>query len=192
MAQPIRPEIARADQRMHQQRQQRDRRGLRRDHFGQQQQHPASGSLRQRHPGAVIGENFPAPQVRHHAARQLAIGGDQRGAALWHFERFTQQDCDGLRFFAGMRTGHQPHTGQAPRRSGQIDPARAGGGRQEQVGDRAAALRQRSAQPGTVPRIDLGAGHAHPVQQQLEVILRVRCRILRPERCFVRAGRDPG
>ena len=127
----------------------------------------------------------------HHSAGQIAVGGDQRGAALWYLKRFTQQDRNRLRFLAGMRAGHQPHPRQAPRCGGQIDPARAGGWRQEQVGDRAAAGGRRCAKPGAVPRIDLSAGHSHPIEQQLEVILRVRCSVLRAERCFVCAGRNP-
>ena len=145
MIEPVGPARARMDQRMHQQREQRHRRGVARHHLRQQQQHAACGSLRQRTPSAVIGLDTPAAQLRDHPSRKAPVRRDQGGAAFGHFQRLAQQDRNRLRLIARMRAFHQPHGRQTPLRCRQIDPAGARGRRQKQVGDRAAAFGRRGA-----------------------------------------------
>ena len=72
--------------------------------------------------------------------------------------------------------------------AGRSTQRRARLGRQEQVGDRAAALGRRRAEAGAVPRLHLAARHAHAVEQQLEVVLRVGHRIAAAERRIAGLG----
>lgn len=160
--------------------------------FGQKQHQAARGGLRQRQARGIVGGNVPAGEVRDDARGQPAIGGDDRHAPLGHFQRLPHENGDGLRFLLGMRAFHQAHAGQAAPFRLQPHPRRGGLRRQEQVGDHRAARRRRGAGTGAVPRRHFLAGDAHAVQQQLEVILRVRHRVMGPERRVLRPGRIAG
>ena len=179
---PRRPVVVLAHQRVGQQGNQRHRRGLFRHHLGQQQQHAPRRGLRQGLSRGIVGLDPPALQLGDHPGGEAAIGGDERHPLFRQFQRMADQHRDRLRFLPGVRALHQPHAGKPPLRRGQPGPAGAGLGRQEQVRDRLAALRWRGGEPGAMPQLDLAALHAHAVEQQLEVILRVRHRVVPSER----------
>ena len=158
---------------MFKQRQQRHRRGILCQNLSQQQQHPACCGLRQGPASGIIRLNPPTPQVGDNPARQPAIRRYQRDPPLWLGQGLTNQDRNGLGFLARMRGFHQPHARHTAAFGRQVNPAGASRGRQEQAGNGPAPGRRRSGDTGTVPRLDFTPRHAHPVQQQLQMVLRV-------------------
>ena len=158
---------------MPQQRDQRHRRGAFGPGFGQQQQQASGCCLRQWSPGAVIGGDVPALQVRDHAFGQSAIGGNHGHAPFGQFQCPAHQHGNGQRLFARMRRFHQPHAGQTPIVGGQRRPHRACDRRQEQAGNRPAARRWRGGDPRAVPRPDFAARDSHAIKQQFQMILRM-------------------
>ena len=133
-------------------------------------------------PAAVCDKGRPAlssasiPQRSSKAeTRDASIrsGVTKRGGAARRLDRLAQRDGDGLRF--GRRIGELggADAGQAALARRQRVPfvAEVGGG--HGVGDGAAAHRRRRAAPARRPDRDLAARHAHPVEQQLQMKLRV-------------------
>ena len=167
---------------MLEQRHQGHRRGFFGSGLGEQEQEPPGGGLRERPPGGIVGLDVPAAQVMHDAAGEPAVGRDHRNALFRLFQRLAHQQRDRLRFLLGIGRLEQAHARKPPLVGGQIDPRLARLGRQEQVRDRVAALGRALAEPGAVPRLDLAARDPHPVEQQLEVILRMRHRVAARER----------
>ena len=55
-----------------------------------------------------------------------------------------------------------------------------------------AALGRRGGKSGAVPRLNLGAVDPHAIEQQLQVVLRMRHCIAAAKRRLARAGCDPG
>ena len=159
---------------MSEQGQQRHRRSLLRRHFGQQQQQPPRRGLRQRPPRSVVGKDVPALQVRDHPGSQPAIRGDQRGAPGGNFQSLPDQQGNRLCLFFGMGAFHQPDAGKAALIGLQRDPACTALGRQKQIGNRLAALCRGGRHSRAMPGIDLSPVHAHAVQQQFKMVLRVR------------------
>ena len=171
------PALTRADQWMAEQRDQRHRRHRLGDRFGDEQQHTPRRGLRQGAPRGVVGLDVPPRKVRDHPPGQAAVGRDQCGAFFRRFQSLAQQQRDRLRFVLGVGRGHHPHAREPAFLGRQLRPDAACLGRQEQAGDCAAALGRPARKPGAMPGLHLAAVHPHAIEQQLEVILRMRHRI---------------
>ncbi len=179
---PGRTALARPDQRVLEQRHQRDRRRALGGHFRQEQQHPTRRGLRQRPPRRVVRLDVPPPQVLHDTRGKPAVGRDHCNALFGHLERLPHEQRDRLRLLFGIGGFHQPHAGQPPPLGRQIDPRSACLGWQEQARDRVAAFWRSLAETRAVPRLHFVARDPQPVEQQLQVVLRVRHRVVAPDR----------
>ena len=177
------------DQRMRQQPHQRHGRGVLRHHLGQQQEQPPRGGLRQRAARRIVGSDIPAVEMMHHPPRQCAVRGYDRHAPFGLVERFAHQQRDRLRLFFWRGTGHCPQARQAALFGRQIDPALARLGREKQRADRMATLGRRRGEALAMPRLHFFPRNAHAVEQQLEVILRMRHCIVARKRRRSRLGR---
>ena len=139
----------------------------------QQTQQAARRGQGQRTPRRIVCGDIPAFQMLHHPPRKPAIGGDDGDAPFGLFQRLAHQQRDCLRFFLDRRAGQQPHTGKTTVGRVEAHPVAARLRGQKQRGNRAAAGRFRRRDPAPVPRLHLRPVDAHPVQQQLQVILRM-------------------
>ena len=138
------------------------------------EQQGARRRLRERPAGAVVGLDPPAPQMRRDAAGERAVGRDQGGGAPRLLQRLAQRDA---RSPAPPRPGRRARararrSAGARRAAGPAICAVKRGGRHG-VGDGAAARRRRVAAAAPAPALDLAAADAHPVEQQLQVELRM-------------------
>ena len=180
------------DQRMAEQRHQRNRRGPLRHDFGEQQHEPPGSRLRQGTTGGIVSKDVPSGQMMHHAPRQSAIGRDHGDALARTLQSLAHQQGDSLRFLFGIGAAHDPDACQTALVSRQIDPRLAGFRREKQRSDRVAAFRRRGGESLAMPGPHLLARDAHPIEQQFEVILRMRHRIGARERGLPRTGRGSG
>ncbi len=78
-------------------RRKRAERGLR----GKPCERPGRG-VGERIAAGIVDRNGPARQCGEHAARERAVGGDQRCGLVRRLQRFAQCDRDGERFFLGI------------------------------------------------------------------------------------------
>ena len=136
--------------------------------------------------------DVPPVEMMHHAPCQRAIGSHDRDTLYGLLERIAHQQGDGLGLFLGVRAGHDPHPCHTPLLRGQVDPSLARFGRQEQRSERMAAFGLRRGDATAMPRLHFLACDPHAVEQQLEVVLRMRHRILACERRGAGFGRRPG
>ena len=174
------------DERMRQKCHQRHGRSLVGHYLGEQQQQATGGCLRQGPPRGIIGCDIPAVEVMDHAPRQSAVGRYD-GHTLFRFlQRLAHQQGNGLRLLLGIGAGHYPDARQATLLGGQIDPALARFGREEQRPDRMATLGRRGGQALAVPRLHFLPPDAHAIEQQLEMVLRVSHSIVACERRIAR------
>ena len=174
---------------MRQQPHQRHGRGVLRHHFGQQQEQPPCRGLRERAARRIVGSDIPAVEMMHHPPRQRAVRRDDRHAPFGLLKRFAHQQRDRLRLFLWRGAGHRPQARQAALFGRQIDPALACLGREEQRSDRVTTLGRRRGEAPAMPRLHFFPRHAHAVEQQLEMILRMRHCIVARERRRSRLGR---
>ena len=91
LVEPIAAGLSGAHQRVPEQRDQRNRRGLFGQHFGEQQEQAPRRGLGQGNSRRVVRRDAPAPQLCDDPARQPAIGGDQRDALFRQLERLAHQ-----------------------------------------------------------------------------------------------------
>ena len=100
--------------------------------FGDQPEKNADGGLRQRPAGGIVDVYVPAPEFGSHAARQVAVGGDQGGGFFRRFQRVAHNCGNRQRFFAEFPATDQVNTVQSFCRKGlrgDFPPAVGGGGR---------------------------------------------------------------
>ncbi len=143
----------------------------------------ASASASSSVPGGSTDSGWPAessiaiPQ-RAQCARdspgERAVGRHQRGGPPGRFEHFAQRQRDRLRLLGRVGDFERAHARQPPLARGQRRPAVGQLGRLHRRGDRLAARGRRVMLAGGAPGIELAAADAHPVEQLLELELRMR------------------
>ena len=127
--------LAPPDQRMAQQRHQRNRSSGLGNDFCQKQEHTSRRCLREGAAGTVVGLDIPPAQMLHDTARKAAIGRDDGDAPFGCFQGLARKQSDRLRLGFRRCRFHQPDTRQTPFVRRQVDPPRAGFRRQEQRAD---------------------------------------------------------
>ncbi len=162
-----------ADQRMPEQGDQRHRIERRRQ-LGEQQQQRAGRRPRQGLTGAVVNRYAPARQRRRDALAKRAIGGHQRRGPARRLDRLAHQECDALRLLPVVGEDRAGYPGQRLRQVARRLPFDAiVGGREEQRNEGRARLRPVEGRSRR-PLGHLAARHAHTIEQQFQMILRMR------------------
>ena len=160
-------------QRMLEQRQQRDRlQPLERRLDNEPREH-AGRRIGERVTAGVVDRDVPARERGEHAARQRPVGRHQRRGLAVGLEHLAQRDRDRERFFLGVRRRDHRHMRERvvePQAAlGKLAPLVGGvGGPHHLRDDGLAAVRRRLAEPA-----DLVARDADPPQQRLHGELRM-------------------
>ena len=165
--------FALAHERVPQQRQQAHRIEVRRK-FGEQEQQSARRRPRERLPRAVVDRDAPARQRRRDAFGKRAVGRNERCGAPWRFERRAHQQRNPLRLLPviGENRAFDPR-GRHVQIARALPAVGMGGGREKQGGEFGTLGGSVEVRCG-VPRHHLVARDADAVEQQLQMILRVR------------------
>ena len=164
---------SRAHERMAEQRHQRDRiEGG--SQLGKQQQQRARRGARQRLAGAVIDADAPARQRGGDALGERAVGGDEGSGAPRRLDRLAHQQGDSLRLLPVVGKNSARQAGNRRRQIARRLPLGAVvRGREEQRGEGRPRLWP-IIWRGGVPWQHLIASNAHAIEQQLQMILRMR------------------
>ncbi len=171
--QPVQPPLPLHHQRMLEQSEQRHRRELLRRGRGEGEQQGAGGELRQRPAGAVVRFDPPAAQMGRDAAGEVAVGSDQGGGSARDLQGLAQGDGDRLRLLGGIGELQRPDSGEPAVGGAERLPAVGEGGRLHRIGDRPAPGGRSVAPAAPAPPFDLAAADSHPVEEQLQVELRM-------------------
>ncbi len=155
-------------------REERNRRNSTKRGFCRQPREQSCGSVGERIAAGIVDRDAPAFQCRKHAARQRAVGRDERCGLVRHLHGLAQTDRDGERLF--LRIGgfddRQTFEGALDPRdvaTGELLPALRGSGRPQRLADIAfAPMRGRRGQ-----QAHLFAGDADTLQQRLHRELRM-------------------
>jgi hypothetical protein len=75
-------------------REQGHRAAIAQERVGGQEEEAAGGCLVEGHAGAVVDGDIEAGKLGRDPARELAVGGNQRGDAAWGFERLPELQGD--------------------------------------------------------------------------------------------------
>ena len=171
-----------------------DRREPLRGRRRQGEQQGSRRRLRKRSPGAVVRFDSPAPEMRRDAPGQRSIRRHQRRRPARYFERLAHRDRDRLRLGRGIGDLQCADAGKPSLARLEALPGLGEGRRRHRVGDRPGP-RRRTARPARAPpKRNLAPRHIHPVEQNLQVELRVRLdrwRADAPFRLVMRAERVP-
>jgi hypothetical protein len=172
--QPLGTSLAFHHQRVLQQREQGHRREALRRRRGERDQQRPRRRLGERPPRAVVRFDVPTLQVSGNAAGEIAVGRDERGGPLRHLQRLPQSHGDRLRLLGRIGELERAHTGESPLRRLQLLPFGGEESGGHGIGDGAAPHRRCVPAAAPAPPFDFAAPDAHPLQQELQMVLRMR------------------
>ena len=137
-----------------------------------EQQGPG-GCFRQRLAGAVVGRDVPARQQRGNPCSELPVRSHQRRRLARRLKRPAQRQCNRLRF--GRRAGQlsKPDARQPPFCRLQRLPFVREFGGCHRIGYRTPTRRRGCPATRTAPRLHLASRDPKPVDQKLELELRM-------------------